>query len=337
MVGLEQEGAARAHRAVDEELDRPQLEPRVLERRRRPPADERDLATGRQRGHAVNPDDRACLRDRARDRRRRPPRKCPRRARRSSPVPAPPAGRPASWRLIVILARGGNSSADQTHGTVDEDAGRVAGGVADDLAARRGLRVLRRSSPAASPRSWPSRRGRRRASSHTGAVRARRGRVAAAVGNSPPGQRLWSQFRPVIHEPAGMARARSFTLRSTSASDATPRRSSCSRVAPSDSMWPCASIKPGQREKLRAIDHARERPAEPIDLGFCAHGCDCTVAHRHCLGPTGWPGHPSRCVSPGRSTRPGHRCLQPQCCGREAWLLSSHPRGDLRLRSAVCR
>ena len=25
----------------------------------------------------------------------------------------------------------------------------------------------------------------------------------AAVGNSPPGQRLWSQFRPVIHEPAG--------------------------------------------------------------------------------------------------------------------------------------
>ena len=34
-----------------------------------------------------------------------------------------------------------------------------------------------------------------------------------AVGNSPPGQRLWSQFLPVIHEPGGVASARSFTRR----------------------------------------------------------------------------------------------------------------------------
>ena len=78
--------------------------------------------------------------------------------------------------------------------------------------------------------AWPSTR-----LSHTG----RPGTAwssTAAVGNAPPGQRLWSQFRPVIHEPPATFRANSLTRRATSSSEVTPRRSSCSCVAPSDSM-----------------------------------------------------------------------------------------------------
>src|SRR5262249_45496894 len=32
------------------------------------------------------------------------------------------------------------------------------------------------------------------------------------------------------------------------------------------------------------IDHAGERSAEAIDLSFCAHGCEGTIAHGDCVG-----------------------------------------------------
>ena len=75
--------------------------------------------------------------------------------------------------------------------------------------------------------AWPSTRW-----SQTGRFGATASSTAA-VGNAPPGQRLWSQFRPVIHESPGVASIRALTRRATSSSEATPRRSISSWVAPS--------------------------------------------------------------------------------------------------------
>ncbi len=55
VVGLEQKRASGTHRAVDEELDRPELEPGARAGLDRRPADELDLAAAWRRGHGVDP------------------------------------------------------------------------------------------------------------------------------------------------------------------------------------------------------------------------------------------------------------------------------------------
>ena len=61
----------------------------------------------------------------------------------------------------------------------------------------------------------------------------------------------------------GVAATRSLTRRATSSSDATPRRSISSCVAPSPSRWPCASISPGMAKapgrSIRRVDGPRNR------------------------------------------------------------------------------
>ena len=149
-----------------------------------------------------------------------------------------------------------------------------------------------RPSPAAWPRSWPSRRGRRPDGARP-AGRAPRASSTAAVGNAPPGQRLWSQFRPVIHESPGVASARALTRRATSSSDATPRRSSSSPAWPRAT--PCGRGRrsgPGSRRRPAGRSIARGRPAKPIDLRDGADGGDRAVADGQGLGPgvVGIPG-----------------------------------------------
>ena len=126
----------------------------------------------------------------------------------------------------VVLREAGNGPADQAHRAVDEDARRLAPIVADDLtvggADESFVTLARRIASELAQPAWPSTR-----LSQTG----RSGATAsstAAVGNAPPGQRLWSQFRPVIQRSPGVASIRSLTRRATSSSDATPRRSSSS-------------------------------------------------------------------------------------------------------------
>ena len=82
-----------------------------------------------------------------------------------------------------------------------------------------------------------------------------------------------------------MACARSFTRRSTSSSEATPRRSSCSSRGAERLHVAVGVDQARDGEEIRPIDHAGERPAEAIDFGHGADGGDRAVAHGQGLGP----------------------------------------------------
>ena len=140
MVGAEQEPAARAHRPVDEELDRAQLESRTVGAGLRGPADEFDLAALGVRGHAVDPDHELAV---------------------AVELAVDVGGAPgdagvmdagqarAEGQLLgreqpspdVELGNGRDRAADQAHGPVDEDTRRPPFVVTDDLAVGRSLRI----------------------------------------------------------------------------------------------------------------------------------------------------------------------------------------------------
>ena len=142
VVRFEQQAAARAHRAVDEELDGPHLEPGAVGASLRAPADELDLAPRRRRCHGVDPDlEQTLAVELAVDLGG---------AARDTRVVDP--GQAGAERQIlgreqpaadVEPREAGHGAADQAHRTVDEDARGIAILIAEDLAVGGGLRVLR--------------------------------------------------------------------------------------------------------------------------------------------------------------------------------------------------
>ena len=187
--------------------------------------------------------------------------------------------------LDVGRRRRRDDARDQAHRAVDEDARRLAvrrrggSGRRTGPASSRSTFARRMASEFAQP-AWPSTRV-----SQTG----RSGATAsstAAVGNAPPGQRLWSQFRPMIQTSPGGASIRSLTLPGDLLERRpTPRRSSSSVTAPSDSIWPWASIRPGRRERLGPVDDPRRRASTALDLVARPHGDDRAARARPGLGP----------------------------------------------------
>ena len=135
-VGLEQQAAARAHRAVDEQLDRPHPEAVAVEVRG--PADEGHLAAVGGRRHAVDAELQLALPV-------EPPIDVGLGGRDARVVDGGQAGLQgeALRRQDVPGDRVGvgrrDDAADQAHGAVDEDAGGSAVGVAEDLAVGGGL------------------------------------------------------------------------------------------------------------------------------------------------------------------------------------------------------
>ena len=77
-----------------------------------------------------------------------------------------------------------------------------------------------------------------------------------------------------------------FTRRATSSSELTPRRSTCSRLAPSDSTWPWASIRPGIGEVGGAVDDAWfAAPGYRSRSSPAAHRDDDAASRGDRLGP----------------------------------------------------
>ena len=182
-------------------------------------------------------------------------------------TPVMPAARMASCAARMCRLRSSgrgerNHAIDQLHGTVDEDARRLpvlsrgGSGRRPGPRSSSSMRARRKASELAQP-AWPSTRLSQTGRSGRDGIEHGRG------GKEPPGQRLWSQLPPVIQASRRGVAILAFTRRATSSSESTPRRSTCSRLAPSDSMCPWASIRPGMAKSAGRSTTGRSRPAIP--------------------------------------------------------------------------
>ena len=88
----------------------------------------------------------------------------------------------------------------------------------------------------------------------------------AAVGNAPPGQRLWSQLRPVIQRSPGVASNRSLTRRATSSSDVDAAQVELFLTATQRIHVAVRVDQPRRHERRGPVNHACRRSRVSHDL-----------------------------------------------------------------------